>query len=236
VTTDDAELADLDPFDLLDREAARLDAYFTSLADEDWSRPSRCAGWSIRDVLAHLAWAEGYHRACLDGKVAQFRAEMTEKGGADIAGANAIGIRERDDRTTAQLIAEWRAANAATRQGFRARGDGRVDTSVGTYPNRWQAFHVAGELAVHADDVYVPVGAEERAARRAWRARFSRFALAESKPDIALSHERGHRTRVEGRGIDAVVDDDELIEGVAGRLDDSSRLDPAVRALLNTMP
>jgi hypothetical protein len=27
-----------------------------------------------------------------------------------------------------------------------------VDTSVGDYPCRWQAFHVAAELATHADD------------------------------------------------------------------------------------
>ena len=32
-----------------------------------------------------------------------------------------------------------------------------MDSSIGDYPGRWQAFHVAAELASHADDVGVPV-------------------------------------------------------------------------------
>ena len=32
-----------------------------------------------------------------------------------------------------------------------------VDTSTGDYPCRWQAVHVAAELATHADDIGVPI-------------------------------------------------------------------------------
>lgn len=235
--TDDSELADLDPFDLLDREAARLDAFFGRLPDDDpaWARPSRCAGWSTRDVLAHLASGEPYHHACLDGTVAAFLAGFAERGATDLATANEMAIRERDDRAPGPLLGEWRSANAATRKGFRERADSTVDTSVGDYPCRLQAFHVAGELAVHADDVGVPVVAEEREARTRWRARFSRFALAEAKPHLDIGVDAG-RTRVRSDDAEVEVDDDELVEGVAGRLDDSSRLDGPARALLSTMP
>ena len=51
---DDADLQGLDPYDLMQREAERLDQFFVGLDDAAWSRRSRCAGWSVRDMLAHL--------------------------------------------------------------------------------------------------------------------------------------------------------------------------------------
>jgi uncharacterized protein (TIGR03083 family) len=235
VVTDDSELAGLDPFGLLDREAARLEAHFSSLADAAWARPSRCEGWSVRDVLAHLLAVEDYHHACLDGTVAAFEEQVVAKGGTDLQRANAIGIARFAGRTPAELLTEWQTASAETRRGFRERDDGTVDTSVGEYPGRWQAFHVASELATHADDVGVPVTAEERDGRVAWRARVSRFALAEDKPDVTISVEGG-RTRVRGGDIEVEVDDEAVVEGVAGRLDESSGLDEPARELLSAMP
>jgi hypothetical protein len=107
---------------------------------------------------------------------------------------------------------------------------------VGAYPHRWQAFPVAGELATHADDMFVAADAEIGAERRRWRAHFSRFALAEEKPDLVITIDRGGRTRIRGRGVHLDIDDEELIEGVAGRLGESSRLEAEARAVLSTMP
>jgi hypothetical protein len=152
---------------------------------------------------------------------------------AGIAAANEAGIRALDGRRPSELAAQWHKANSETRRGFRARGDGTIDTSIGDYPCRWQAFHLTGELAVHADDIGVPVTAEEGRARREWRARFSRFALREAKPQLDVSV-AGSSTRVRGDGFEVTVGDEELIEAVAGRLGPESALDAAARALLNT--
>jgi uncharacterized protein (TIGR03083 family) len=235
VAADDSELAGLDPFDLLDQEAARIDRRLLALGRDEWARPSRCEGWSVRDVLAHLAASEAYHHACLDGEVKAWLARQASKGGTDLASFNALGIAERADQPSARLLAEWRQANADTRRRFREDGD-TIDTSVGPYPRRWQAFHVAGELATHADDMYLVADPEEEAERRRWRARFSRFALAEERPDLVVTPGPDGRTRVRGRGVDLDVDDQELVEAVAGRLGESSRLDAEARAVLSTMP
>jgi hypothetical protein len=48
-----------------------------------WKQASRCAGWTVRDVLGHLAAGEDYHQACLDGTVAGFLARFAERGGTD---------------------------------------------------------------------------------------------------------------------------------------------------------
>ena len=131
-----------------------------------------------------------------------------------------------------ELLSMWRAANLESRQGFRARGGGTIDTSVGEYPCRWQAFHVASELATHADDVFVPVADDEDELRWAWRVAFSRFALAEARPEVVVEPLGGGQWRVRTDGLKVEVDEHDLMEGVMGRLDDSSGLTTDELALL----
>jgi uncharacterized protein (TIGR03083 family) len=233
--TDDRDLDGLDPYDLMDRESARLDAHFTALADDGWERPSRCEGWSVRDVLAHLAASEEYNRACLDGTVQELLARMGERGATDFASFNELGIRDFDDTKTPELLDTWRARSEANREGFRARDGQDVDSSVGAYPGRWQAFHLAFELAVHADDVYVPVTADEAAARTDWQVKFARFALKEMKED-AVTEGREGATRVTGGGIDVEVPNAEFVEAAAARLPETSSLNEAERAYLSVTP
>jgi len=232
---DDADLRGLDPYDLMEVEASRLDRFFAGLDTNDWARQSRCAGWSVRDVLAHLLSSEQYNRASLDGTVADFIAGVGARGASDIESLNQLGIRDLDGRPTAELIDEWRAATAQTREGFRARDGGDVDTSVGAYPARWQAFHLAFELAVHADDVGVPVTAQEEAARTAWQAQFGRFALKELNKDLEFKAGNG-TTQVRGDGIDLELADAVFVQAVAARLGDDGPLDAKQRELLSATP
>src|SRR5262245_60936168 len=102
--TDDRDLEEIDPYAIMATEEARLDDYFSHLAGDDWQRPTRCAGWSVRDVLAHMAASETYNRACLDGTVSDVLAEIGAKGATDLASANEIGIREYDDTSTDELL------------------------------------------------------------------------------------------------------------------------------------
>jgi uncharacterized protein (TIGR03083 family) len=232
--TDDRELAGLDPFALLDNEAGRLDAFLSGLGESGWKRASRCAGWTVRDVLGHLAAGEDYHRACLDGTVPAFLADFAERGGTDLDSVNALGVADYAALSPAQVLAGWRAASAENRRRFRERGDGVVDTSIGEYPCRWQAFHVAAELATHANDIGVPVTPGEHGERTAWRGRYSRFALAEAKPRLEIRH-AGARTAVTDGSTTVELDDDELIDAVMGRLDETSRFSATLRALLSMM-
>jgi uncharacterized protein (TIGR03083 family) len=232
VTTDDRELEGLDPYVLLDDEARRIDEYLSDLPDHRWDDPSRCAGWSVRDVLCHLAATERYHHACFDHTVASLLEDAAADDLDALAAWNEQGVRSFDGVPPLTVLARWRARNAETRSRFRAADGTEIDTSVGDYPARWQAFHVASELAVHADDIGAPAPAT--ANRRAWRARVSRFALAEAKPDIAITTVDG-LTTVVSRGTSVCVDEDVLIEGVAGRLPENW-LDGESRTLLSATP
>jgi len=232
---DDQDLQGLDPYDLMAAEAARLDRFFTGLDDAEWQAPSRCAGWSVRDVLAHLAASEDYNRACLDGTVQQFLGEMGAKGATDLTTANDIGIREFQGHAPSQVLDTWRTRASENREAFRARDGGNVDSTVGPYPARWQAFHLAFELATHADDVAVPVAGDEAATRNAWQARFGRFALKELKPDITIDAHDGH-THVRSDDVDVDLTDEQFVQAVAARLPEDSGLDGETAAALSATP
>ncbi len=40
--------------ELIRRIAERLESYLSSLPQDNWSQPSRCDGWQLADVVAHL--------------------------------------------------------------------------------------------------------------------------------------------------------------------------------------
>jgi uncharacterized protein (TIGR03083 family) len=216
---DDSLLSGLDPYGLLDREADRLDRYFSSLDDGDprWQAPTRCEGWTVRDLLAHLAASEEYHHAGLDDALADFFRRGTEAGATDLDGFNTWGIRSFEGRAPSQVLEAWRSANEETRRRMRERDGDEMATTIGPYPVRRQAFHVAAELATHADDVGVPVTPEEADARCTWRARFSHFALLEEERNVDVIPADG-AYRVRAGGMEATLSAGDFVEAVAARL------------------
>lgn len=229
---DDSYLEGVDPCAVWDQESARLDDHLRQLADDDpeWDRPSECDGWSVRDVLAHLVADQDYFAACLAGTVSDFINGFASRGATDLTAFNALGVADQAGKTPTELLDEFRERDEENRSGFRDRGDGEVDTSVGAYSARWQAFHLASEVAIHADDVHVPESDDDRERRNAWRVPFSRFGLTESHPHLTVEVTGPGRTRVHGEGIDVELDDATLVAAVAGR-----STDPAL-APLSTSP
>jgi uncharacterized protein (TIGR03083 family) len=233
--TDDSDLAGLDPYELMATEINRLDEHFSGLRDDEWQRSTRCDGWTVRDVLAHMASSEKYNRACLDGTVSSLLAEIGTKGATDLASANHIGIHEYDGQPAEAVLEEWREASRANLARLRERDGGDIDSSVGAYPARWQAFHLAFELATHADDVAAPIDPWEVRARNGWQARFGRFALKEAKPGVEIEARAGE-TRVQLDDVDVELPDEEFVQALAARVPHDGPLDEQTRAALSVTP
>ncbi|HTN78225.1 MAG TPA: maleylpyruvate isomerase family mycothiol-dependent enzyme [Acidimicrobiales bacterium] len=231
-TPDDHELTEINPYDLMESEAARLEFYFGSLRGDDWDEASACEGWSVKDVLAHLAGGEEYNRACLTDSVSTMFERYAARGATDVHSFNALGVSDRKQRTPADLLDEFQRENGATRADMRRRDGEQMPTAVGPYPVRWQAWHLASELATHADDVGVPTTHKrEEETRRDWRVRFARFALAEMKPDVEVQV-LGDGTWVRANGVEATLTDDQLIDAVNARLPADSPVNPTLREAL----
>lgn len=231
---DESLLDGLNPFDLQEREADRVYAHVTS--SPDWARASRCEGWSVRDLLAHLIGLEDYTRAGIDNGVQALFRESATAGAADVAGLNAWQISMYADLSEPELIERWRGANLANRAELRARGrHGTVDTSIGAYSSWLQSFHYAVEYATHGDDMYVDVPDDERAARTAWRVRFGRFVLTELDKPVEVQETDGG-VRVIGAPGTVELSAGDFVEATQGRLPDDHPLEAAFRELLTTVP
>jgi len=176
-----------DPFPHYDAELRRTREHLSRLDVAGWNAASHCEGWSVKDVLAHLAAGEAYNQACLDGTLQ----ELSFSGGIDAWNARAVA--ERRDRTPAEVMEEWTERQSDVRQRWgRLGADARIATSVGLYPLRLQVWHLAQEYATHADDIGVPVPDQEREARVGWRCAFGLFARSEEgRPLEARVTDRG---------------------------------------------
>jgi uncharacterized protein (TIGR03083 family) len=142
------------------RQRARLATLLTGLDDEQWAVPSRCAGWSVQDVVAHLTttnqfWALSVASA-VDGTPTRFLAEFDPVA------------------TPAQLVdaaRSWTASETLDR--FVASNDALAGTVDGLADESWSVAaeappgHVAiGVLALHAlwdawiheRDIALPLG------------------------------------------------------------------------------
>ena len=231
------ELAGLDPFDIFDTEAARLDRFFSSLDDDGWNRPSRCDGWTVRDVLAHLAGEESYNHACLDDDIDGFF-ELLERegvrGGFD--GFNEWCVRKRHGLPVDRVLDEWRTKNAETRARMRALGrDGTLHTSAGPYPAGLQAFHYDSEYATHADDVGAPVTREETGDRLDWRARVGLFVLEEQGSTVRVERACGQFQVQLDDGLTAGLSPEDFVTATVGRLPAGHPLDARVRSALRCL-
>ncbi len=226
-------LDDLNPFDLFDAEAERLDRHFAGLDGDAWTRPSRCEGWTVRDVLAHLAGEEAYNHACLDDDLDGFAAWLSREGVSGLADFNDWTVRTRRDRPVAEVLDEWRTRDGDTRRRMRERGrDAPLATMAGPYPTGLQTFHYCSEFATHGDDVYAP-GADDPA-RTAWRARVGLFALEErgSQAEVSRSGD-AYTVRLDGES--ATLTPQDFVAATVGRLPDTRELPASLREALRCL-
>lgn len=104
------------PASLAADERRDLADLLDTLADDEWATPSLCAGWSVRDVAAHvvsyehLGWTGGI------GRLARAR--------FDNGRANAIGLAEAEHASPADLVRKLR--DHARPRGLTAGFGGRI--------------------------------------------------------------------------------------------------------------
>lgn len=115
------------------------------LRDEEWERPTACPGWSARDVLAHVVHLEDYLSGS-DHPVSGWADESEPVAVGSPAhvrnsfGAwNEEGIRARDGREPADLVAELRGL-VEVRSAIMYDADLELDTLVRTVRGREGTF------------------------------------------------------------------------------------------------
>jgi uncharacterized protein (TIGR03083 family) len=204
---------EMGPLLALDAEIARINALLNVLHPQGWEGPTRCEGWTVRDVVSHLDGVEEYNEACLNDVP-----EKVWQNAMDRDELNDRQIRARVDLSHEGLLQQWHARQTRVRQAWeRLDPDTRVQTAFGDQPLEMQIWYTASEYATHADDMGVEVPADQQAQRLEWRVRFSDFVIRrrEGAPQVK---------RVGDRMIAAMNEHEveltwmQFVEAVSGRL------------------
>jgi uncharacterized protein (TIGR03084 family) len=163
----------------LETQHSVLAGLLDPLSDADWERPTRCDGWSVADVVLHLAQTDELAQASAEGRLADAVEALAGgpggQGNVD-DGAAAMVSRERGG-PNAELLERWRASAAALRAVL-AAGDPhrRVDWVAGQLSLRTLTTTRLAECWIHTGDVagalgvpQIPTDDLEHVARLAWR-------------------------------------------------------------------
>ncbi|MGH3778885.1 MAG: maleylpyruvate isomerase family mycothiol-dependent enzyme [Pseudonocardiaceae bacterium] len=86
----------MDVMSLARAERADLADLLTTLTPAQWEAPSLCAGWRVRDVVAHMF---SYDELGIGGLIGRF-----VRGGLRPDRVNAVGVAAYDDRGTDDLV------------------------------------------------------------------------------------------------------------------------------------
>jgi uncharacterized protein (TIGR03086 family) len=112
----------------------------------DWSRPTPCSDWSVRDLVRHLVYEELWAPPLLAGATV---AEIGDRFEGDLLG---------DDPQVA-----WKeAAAAASAAGSEEVLDRIVHLSFGDFPGQEYLGQLTADHVIHAWDLARGIGAQER--------------------------------------------------------------------------
>ncbi len=169
-----------------------LTGLVSPLDEAGWHTPSRCDGWSVADVVLHLAQTNEMAIASLQDRYDQVVQALTA-GLAPAAsvdeGADLMVSRERGQPGPTVCVRWQESANALRDELADGDLDRRVPWVAGDLSARTLATTRLAETWIHTGDVAVPLGREVVAddrlwhiARLAWRTLPYAFAQAGREP------------------------------------------------------
>jgi uncharacterized protein (TIGR03084 family) len=175
-------------------QQGELTNILSGLDDDEWQRPSRCEGWTVADVVLHLAQTNEMAIASANGQYPQYLERVgrqLEGAASNVDDGAALMVATERNRPLPELKARWQSSV----DDFLDRLDGadfhqRVTWVAGQLSLRTLVTTRLAETWIHTGDVADGVGFEvqptarlEHVARLAWRT----LPYAFSRGDRALS-------------------------------------------------
>jgi uncharacterized protein (TIGR03083 family) len=149
-----------DPAVPLLRQRRRLASTLETLSDEQWATASRCEGWSVQDVVAHLAttnqfWAFSI-KAALGGDPTRFLATF------DPVASPAELVEAVRSQDAADVLASFVETNATLADAVADVDDHHWsvmgEAPPGHVPLRAVVLHALWDAWVHERDIVMPLG------------------------------------------------------------------------------
>ncbi len=147
----------------LGRQRRRLGQLLDGLDDDQWAAPSRCEGWSVRDVVAHLVGTDRFWTASV-------RAGLAGTPTRYLVGFDPVA-------TPAAMVAGTRAQPAAeVLADYHEASEGLIGAVTALEPEQWAMAaegppghlplhaivrHALWDAWIHERDVAVPLGLDQ---------------------------------------------------------------------------
>ncbi len=142
------------------RQRRRLAAIGAGLTAEEWVAPSRCEGWSVQDVFAHLVGVDRFWAMSVESGLAGSPTRVL--GGFDPATTPAVMVDAARDQTPAETLAEFVGAceQFVTRiEGLEPADFERVaESPPGHVTIGALASHALWDAWTHERDILEPLG------------------------------------------------------------------------------
>lgn len=157
-----------------------LEELLAPLTDDAWATPTpRCPGWTVSDVVLHLAQTDEMALASANGRFTEAMEQLAAGFSGAVSvddGAGALVAAQRG-APAREVHARWRRGSAALSEAFAAMEPGaRVQWVVGDMAARTLATTRLAECWIHTGDVLAaldrPIIASDRIrhiVRLAWR-------------------------------------------------------------------
>ena len=152
-----------DPATPLLRQRERLAATLAGLDADQWATPSRCEGWTVQDVVAHLVTTNQFWTfsiaAGLQGEPSRFLATF------DPVASPAEMVAAVRSTSTADTLAQFRETNAGLAEVISSvRADGwstLAEAPPGHVAIALVAQHALWDSWVHERDIALPLGLDQ---------------------------------------------------------------------------
>lgn len=178
----------------LSRQDEELDGLLRDLDEPGWALPSRCPGWSIADVVLHVAQTNNMAVASVEHRfndiVEAFgKAVETAPPGANVDDLAGMAVAAERGQPVKELYERWRASSTAQ---LKALAGCEPRTRVPWVSGELAAITLAttrlAEVWIHTGDVAAGLGREQAPgphlkpiARLAWRTLPYAFARADQQ-------------------------------------------------------
>jgi uncharacterized protein (TIGR03084 family) len=158
----------------LGEQRAELEKMLAALDSAGWATPvPRCPGWTVSDVVLHLAQTDEMCAASANGRFSG--APSVIRAGGTIDDAVAAAVEGERGGMPSQVLARWRAASAAQNEALaQADPETRLPWVTNTLAPATLATTRLAEACIHTGDIAdalgIPVVATTRLYHVAWLA------------------------------------------------------------------
>ena len=142
------------------RQRRRLQALLADLGEDEWRAASRCAGWSVQDVVAHLVGVNAFWEASVSAGLAGTPTRVLAA--FDPAAHPPMMIEPMRALTAGQVLDQFVASNDGFLGALAALDDRGwstpAESPIGHVSIRLVAQHALWDSWLHERDIVLPLG------------------------------------------------------------------------------